>query len=282
MAAATSVVAGLSLAGPTEVALASTGTSISADSSVVADPGTVVNPFAGAVITGTGTMEGVTIRVANGFNPSIDTMAMAGSHPGITATYASTTGLLRLRGTASVADYQAALRDVTYTQSSPTTGTRTFIVVAGTAIYLPATGNLYEYVATGSAITWTDARAAALARTFGPFTGHLANLSSQEENDVALAELTGNTWIGTSDEAIEGEWRWMDGPEAGQLFWLGAGSPSGGSVQGGNYNNWQSGEPNNAGGEHYAHMFSGSGDWNDYPNSLSVTGYLTEYEVDDR
>ncbi|MFV0523320.1 MAG: lectin-like protein, partial [Acidimicrobiales bacterium] len=80
--------------------------------------------------------------------------------------------------------------------------------------------NLYEYVpTTPAAISWTNARTAALARTFGPYSGHLANLTSAEENDVALDELAGNTWIGAADSAVEGEWRWMDGPEAGQLFW---------------------------------------------------------------
>ena len=238
-------------------------------------------PFAGATITGTGTMDGITIRVTNGFNASIDQMGTSGSHAGITVSYTASTGLLRLRGTAGIAAYQAALRDVTYSQSSTVQGSRTFIVVAGTAIYLPETGNLYQYVDHGANITWTDARTASLAATFGSYSGHLANISSQVENDVALAELTGNTWIGASDQAVEGEWRWVDGPEAGQQFWQGAAAGSGGTPVGGRYNNWQSPEPNNAGGEHYAHMFAGSGDWNDYPNSLSVQGYLIEYEVND-
>ncbi len=253
---------------------------ISTDGSVTGAPGSTMFPFANAVISGTGTMEGITIRIASGFNASIDQMGTSGSHAGITVSYSSSSGLLRLRGTATIADYQAALRDVTYSQSSTIEGSRTFIVVAGTAIYLPDTGNLYEYVDTGANITWTAARAAALARTFGPYSGHLANISSQVENDVALVELTGNTWIGASDEAVEGEWRWMDGPEAGQFFFQQAGA--GGTAVGGLYNNWQTNEPNEYGsGEDYAHMFAGSGLWNDYPDSLSVLGYLVEYEVDD-
>ncbi len=261
---------------------AASGPTISSSGSVTGAPGSTMFPFADAVISGTGTMDGITVRIAGGFNSSIDQMSTSGPHTGITVSYTSSTGLLRLRGTAAVADYQAALRDVTYSQSSTVQGSRTFIVVAGTAIYLPDTGNLYQYVDTGANITWSDARAAALASTFGPYSGHLANISSQVENDVALAELTGNTWIGASDEGFEGQWRWMDGPEAGEQFWLGLGASSGGVPTGGFYNNWVSGEPNNAGGdEDYAHMFAGSGEWNDYPNSLSVLGYLVEYEVDD-
>ncbi|MGH1505842.1 MAG: DUF4214 domain-containing protein [Acidimicrobiales bacterium] len=263
------------------VAGATSDHSIATSAEVAVTPGGTLAPFADAVVTGTGDMEGITLRITGGFDAGVDQMTMAGSHPGITFTYDSAKGLVRLRGTASPAAYQAALRDVTYSQSASTPGSRTFIVVAGTAIYLPDTGNLYEYVNNGANITWTQARAAALARTFGPFSGHLANLTSAAENDVALVELTGNTWIGASDEAVEGEWRWMDGPEAGTLFWQGAGA---GSAVNGAYSNWDSGEPNNAGGEDYAHMFatgSNAGEWNDYPDSLSVFGYLVEYEVDD-
>ncbi|MGH1490229.1 MAG: DUF4214 domain-containing protein [Acidimicrobiales bacterium] len=252
---------------------------ISTDGTVTGAPGSTMFPFADALISGAATMDGITIRVTNGFNASIDQMSTSGSHAGITVTYTASTGLLRLRGTATVAAYQAALRDVTYSQSSTIQGSRTFIVVAGTAIYLPDTGNLYQYVDVGSNITWTDARAAALASSFGPYSGYLANLSSQTENDVALAELTGNTWIGASDEAVENEWRWMDGPEAGQQFWQGVTS---GTPVGGRFNNWASAEPNEWGsGEDYAHMFSGTGTWNDFPVSSNVLGYLVEYEVDD-
>lgn len=110
----------------------------------------------------------------------------------------------------------------------------------------------------------------------------LANMSSQTENDVALSELGGNTWIGASDEGVDGDWQWMDGPEAGEVFWRGLGASLGGIPVGGNYNNRQVAyEPNNSGGEHYAHMFSSNGEWNDFSNTNSVQGYLVEYEVDD-
>ncbi|MFV0257314.1 MAG: DUF4214 domain-containing protein, partial [Acidimicrobiales bacterium] len=94
---------------------------------------------------------------------------------------------------------------------------------------------------------------------------------------------TGNTWIGASDAAIEGQWRWMDGPEAGTQFWQGLGS---GAAVNSAYTNWYPNEPNDQNGEDYAHMFSRTspytpGTWNDFPNSNGVTGYLVEYEVDD-
>ena len=265
---------------PISPAAAADDPSIATPASVVGDPGTAIKPFEGAVISGDGSMAGITLRITAGFNSTVDQLTLTG-HAGITGTYNSTTGLFRMRGTATVVDYQAAIRDVTYTQTADTEGTRTFIVVAGTAIYLPDTGNLYEYVAHGSSITWDAARAASLSRELGPFTGHLANLTSQAENDVALIEMDGNTWIGATDAAEEDRWVWADGPEAGLHFWQGIG---GGSAVDGNFNNWATGEPNDAGGEDYAHMFdsgANAGKWNDYPNSLNVQAYLVEYEVDD-
>ena len=62
--------------------------------------------------------------------------------------------------------------------------------------------------------------------------GHLATITSQAEQDFILQvfkELRNsqftifneNFWIAGSDAAVEGEWRWVAGPEAGQLFWQG-------------------------------------------------------------
>ncbi|QDT71002.1 hypothetical protein I41_01570 [Lacipirellula limnantheis] len=61
--------------------------------------------------------------------------------------------------------------------------------------------------------------------------GHLATITSQAEEDFVLGyfkELGGrpfstieNYWIAASDAAVEGEWRWVAGPEAGQQFWQG-------------------------------------------------------------
>jgi len=143
-------------------ATSATDVTVSISGSLVAPPGTAVHPFADAEISGSGsgsgsgsdsgsgsgsgTMDGISIRITQGHNENLDTMKLTSPPAGITVIYSSSKGLLRLRGTASVADYQAALRAVTYEESAATAGSRTFIVVAGRAIYLPLTGNLYEYV----------------------------------------------------------------------------------------------------------------------------------------
>jgi hypothetical protein len=52
-------------------------------------------------------------------------------------------------------------------------------------------------------------------------------------------------WLGGSDDADEGNWGWMAGPEAGQSFWIG------GVTQPGFVALWRSGEPDNAPGWAY-------------------------------
>jgi hypothetical protein len=53
------------------------------------------------------------------------------------------------------------------------------------------------------------------------------------DNMYATAPVSG-IWIGASDAAVEGEWRWVDGT----LFWLGA---KNGMAQNGLYNDWYAG-----------------------------------------
>ena len=89
--------------------------------------------------------------------------------------------------------------------------------------------------------------------------GYLATITSAEENEFIRSVLP-NYKFGASDYLVEGEWRWVGGPEKDQLFWLGG--PDG-SVQNEMYNSWGvGGEPNNSGGEDTAEMY-GNGVWND-------------------
>lgn len=122
-------------------------------------------------------------------------------------------------------------------------------------------------------IVWSAARAAALASTHLGMQGHLATLTSAAEQTFPLG-LSPDGWLGGSDEAIEGEWRWMDGPEAGTLFLTGG---VGGVASG--FTSWNSangGEPNNNSNEDYVHL--NGGNWNDFSGS-QTRGYFIEYSA---
>src|SRR5207244_3579236 len=103
-------------------------------------------------------------------------------------------------------------------------------------------------------------------------------------NNFAFSKINAVGWIGASDVDNDKQWRWMGGPEAGQVFFYQNGyNPSGtnscGSGVSGTqpaggpfYYNWGGGEPNDCCGgcihqEDYAHFLS-NGQWNDFPNSV--------------
>ena len=81
----------------------------------------------GLVVTDTDslTLTGATVRIAESYVTGQDSLGFV-NQSGITGAWNAATGALTLSGTASLASYQAALRSVTYanTSSSPTTGQR--------------------------------------------------------------------------------------------------------------------------------------------------------------
>lgn len=102
-------------------------------------------------------------------------------------------------------------------------------------------GHWYEYRQSISIFdglfTFDAARSAALASTHLGLQGYLAKVTSAAEqefiNDFGFLlgfGASSNAWLGASDAAVEGEWRWLDGPEAGQLI---------------SYTNWRPTQPVN-------------------------------------
>ena len=83
-------------------------------------------------------LSSATVSIATGFAAGQDVLELSGAAPtGITDTYDATTGTLTLTGTASIADYQAALRDVAYrnTSDAPSAAARSvrFVVTDSSA-----------------------------------------------------------------------------------------------------------------------------------------------------
>src|SRR5262249_22549308 len=81
-------------------------------------------------------------------------------------------------------------------------------------------GNGHWYQLVTLNLSWSDARVQAAA-----MGGYLATLTSATENNwveqnvLAGAGVGDNVWIGGADFTLSGEWRWVEGPEAGTLFW---------------------------------------------------------------
>ncbi len=215
-----------------------------------------------------------------------DQLSMA-PQSGISAWWDSYTGVLTLSGTATASDYQAALRSVTFRTTSGDSSPRTVTFAIGNALYSPATGHFYEFVYSPW-IDWYSAEGLAEdivnygqpnspSGVYG-LQGYLVTVTSQAENDFVSSKLQGQGWMGASDDAVEGVWRWVTGPEAGTQFSQQQLGSTGTSVNG-MYIHWDVGEPNDADtfGEHYGHFWE-NGYWNDYAyDNTSIEGYVVEY-----
>jgi len=235
---------------------------------------------------GDNSLDYVYVQIVTGYSLGLDELLLTGTHPNISTSWSIETGLLTLTGPASSEDFENAIRDIRFqTSENNFTQDKFFSVNLGEANYLPATGHYYLYVQ-DVGITWHEALEAAEAQEFFGLQGYLATITTPEEVQITGEQALGTGWIGGSDQAVEGVWRWKSGPENGQIFWNGSVS---GSAPDGMFAFWNTGEPNNLFEEHYAHITDPSigilGSWNDLANTGSTDpespyhpqGYIVEF-----
>lgn len=95
------------------------------------------------------------------------------------------------------------------------------------------------FVALPALVTWAEARIACQARGAG---WDLAKIESAELNDFVAVMLPFEAWMGGSDAAVEGAWRWVSD---GVQFWSGNGTT--GTAVDGAFDAWNADEPNGGG-----------------------------------
>lgn len=189
---------------------------------------------------------------------------------GLTFTGGQTGSTLYFSG--SLTNINNALATLTYTRGSTGTDTLEVSLVEPGEVFFTTNNHLYKFI-TGT-INWNNAKTAAEGLTAYGASGYLATITSQAENDFVSGRLTGDGWIGGSDSAVEGTWKWVTGPETNTTFWSGT---AGGNTVGGNYAHWNGGEPNQSGDEDCAETYVSSGSWNDLPCAATVSGYVVEF-----
>lgn len=131
-------------------------------------------------------------------------------------------------------------------------------------------GHYYD-TATSYGISWEAAKSTAEALSFNGMQGHLATITSQDENNFIVTTFNNPAycWLGgfqptniqNGNLEPAGGWQWVTGEK-----W--------------SYTNWGGGQPDNSGGqEHYLHMcWWDQGKWNDLSNSYTMHGFIVEYE----
>jgi len=113
-------------------------------------------------------------------------------------------------------------------------------------------GNGHAYLVLDDTLTWQQARDRAASLIYKGAVGHLVTITSQAESDWLVQQFGNfNGWIGAYQDPAapgygepNGGWQWVTGEP-----WA--------------YTNWNSGEPNDAGGENYVQRFF---TWNDLGN----------------
>lgn len=239
-------------------------------------------------ITANGTINGFRVQISQTYTSGDQLRSTATLPSGVSASFNTTTGILVFSGTASASDWQTVLRGVEFKSTTSTCYAlqRRVTFVAGLVFYNPLTEHFYEYVSSSG--SWTTAKSNSELRSYYGRAGYLATMSSEAENNFIWKLMSSDGWFGGSDEmgqvntakgstaftsqaAVEQKWHWVTGPEKGTQF------SNGSTAVTGQYAKWAGGEPNNAGGEHYAQFYSAnSGQWNDLPNT-NLPGYICEY-----
>ncbi len=228
------------------------------------------------------------IQISSGYVRGSDVLKLATEQDNVRDTWNPLTGKLSLTSKNSdpleLDDIIAAVKNVVFFNSEDDfNGERFFSFTIGDANFLPSTGHYYEFIS-DIGITWQEARVEAEQLEYYGLPGYLATITSSEEAKLSGEQADGAGWIGGSDAALEGTWEWVTGPEAGDVFWLGA---QNGFAPNGAFAFWNTNEPNNLGDEDYAHITAPGvgilGSWNDLSNTGSTSGdyqpkgYIVEY-----
>ena len=223
-----------------------------------------------------GTLSGALVKIVSNYQSTQDRLSATENY-GISASFDISSGVLTLSGVGSAAEYEEVLSSVKYDNIavSPSPLTKQVQFVLGPQ--LPATYNQHVYeryaystlpavaqewgsatrvhsYVTGSALSWEQARFLASTRAYMGWKGYLATVTSLSEAQGIGALLSGEAWLGGTDQASANSWRWVTGPEglensgAGRLF------SNGGTAVGGYFTYWSSGQPSGGSGEAYLHM----------------------------
>ena len=238
----------------------------------------------------------VTVKFVNTTtNVDVTNGTLAATHSGtsLVPTYTSYSAA-KLGFTGTYSQISSALSTLTWNPSSASGDISIRIGIATKPaendFYDANSGHYYRYVSTGT--TWALAKSAAANTTLFGLYGYLAHITSKAENDFIANEITApNIWMGATDQAVEGQWKFdgADIPGENDVFniWAGANNLTS-SKTGYGRNDWYSGrvagwnalEPNNGAGGAAQNCgvtnYININNWDDLACS-NTQGYLIEF-----
>jgi len=253
-------------------ALAVADPTISGGGSSSGTAGYEVTPSTPIQVTGSGTVN-VQINVVSGYLRMTTTTNLT-----FFTDPATPSKNLTFKG--DVADVNNGLASLKY--MNPTSGsyTITAYVLPENMFFNPVNGHYYKSVSGGD-YDFNTALTGSAATTYLGVTGYLATVTSEQENNFLFENVNQENWIAASDTETEGTFKWVAGPEAGTAFWSGGAKGDGGAPIDGLYNNWNNGEPNDAGGvEDCGYIYQGDPTWNDNDCANLKGAYTIEYSSD--
>ena len=166
------------------------------------------------------TIKGATLHIYEGHVRGASTLTCpACAAAGLTASFTDSSGVLKLTGDATVAQYTAAIKSVTFRTSQ---GTRDYRVGYnfGQGVYSKATGHFYDFhhypvPCKDDHCHWENAQedCAKQSNDLLGLIGYLVTITSDEEDKFAAETLHAEGWIGATDVGKEDSWRWTTGPE---------------------------------------------------------------------
>ena len=191
--------------------------------------------------------------------------------------YNSWNNLTRISFTGTMQNVNNALASLKINTGSSTAGVQISVSTSINPVgyyYNPTNGHFYRPISSPN--TYDNAKAISSQQTFKGQQGYLVTITSSNEENFIFANVPqSNIWFALTDRVQEGWWRVDAGPENGTLIKTQNGQFAGNIS--GQYNNWCSGEPNDAGGEDFAVTKWGGGScWNDLPGNWS-NPYIVEF-----
>ena len=154
--------------------------------------------------SGSATLLGATLKISSHYTSGQDVLGFTNQN-GITGAWSASAGTLTLSGSASVADYQAALQTVTYrnTSANPSTLTRTVSVVANDGSFLSVAVTRAIMVTVVNNPPVVNANAASLPYTTN--TGAVAVDPGITLTDADSASMVGATVTIAAPNYVSGE-----------------------------------------------------------------------------